>query len=73
MKTDLRFLDTDEWQGLYENGKLVIECRSQDVGEIVMRVFTEHTHPGKTLKRLYISGSFRCPEYWTEELEEKAK
>jgi hypothetical protein len=63
----------DKWQGLYENGELVIECSNQDVGNIIMNVIVEKFCPRRTFKRLYVSGTGRCPEQWTDELEKKAK
>jgi hypothetical protein len=73
MKTNFRFLDMDEWQGIYHNEKLIIECRNQDVGEIVMRMFAQYPCRNRILKRLYIPGNSRCPEKWTEEMEKEAK
>jgi hypothetical protein len=73
MTQNIRFLDTDKWQGLYENGELVIECANQDVGNSIMNLLEERFCPQRTFKRVYISGNKRCPEQWTEELEKKAK
>jgi hypothetical protein len=73
MTKNIRFLDTDKWQGLYEDGKLVIECSNQDIGNSVMNILTERFCPQRTFKRLYMPGIKRCPEQWTDELEKKAK